>query len=283
MKRILTGAALISLFLTACGGSPASIIQPTNTVAPTRPPTDTPVPPTFTPEPTPTSTVEPTPELPNVQVGHWEGEDVSFDVASNGMIRNLRITIPLDDGIECIITMNEITISTDGTFAASSPSPVSGNQVEINHVRGEFLDTTNMSGVYGGAPMLCEVNNLTFFFEDPQDKKTINAIWKNTLMMQEEGFDGTWSGTTSAGKRFEFVVQNNVVNSILVEFESASGCESPYQVLNLAAQITANSFSRTGLFSTITGTFNSSSSASGEITLLCDPALTLTWTASRNP
>src|SRR5215208_1324606 len=66
--------------------------------------------------------------------GHWEGSKppVTFDVTSDGRIKNFEMTIPfaLD---KCIITIDGVPIESDGTFVISEMAPTnSGGSEEVN-------------------------------------------------------------------------------------------------------------------------------------------------------
>jgi len=102
-----------------------------------------------------------------------------------------------------------------------------------------------------------------------------------------QSFDGTYRGTTSQGKEFELVLEDNAICSVLVGFD-IPGCESNSPMSLSYGQpkgfITENrlSLAETGLI--ITGTFNSSTSASGTMEIkpaICEGSVHVTWNASK--
>ena len=79
--------------------------------------------------------------------GHWEGEpSVSFDVTTDGRIRDFRIVIPM--GVDkCTITLEkEIDVETDGTFIIGEID--SEGLLEGNSISGEFDSADTVIGAY---------------------------------------------------------------------------------------------------------------------------------------
>lgn len=107
-----------------------------------------------------------------------------------------------------------------------------------------------------------------------------------TQVLGQIDFDGFWQGTTSQGEEIVFLVAENGIAAIQVSFQ-IPGCESESPVFISYGQprhfITGNTFSFTepGLVNlTITGTFSSSTRASGTLEIGCKDGLNATWTAS---
>jgi hypothetical protein len=107
-------------------------------------------------------------------------------------------------------------------------------------------------------------------------------------------FNGTWSGTTSQGKSISFTVTNNLITNVSVGWRASGGCtvDGDSSVTYTPGRpITGNSFTLTlsgpqGF--TINGTFNSSSSASGNASFTfnqpfppCSATGSATWSATR--
>jgi hypothetical protein len=110
-------------------------------------------------------------------------------------------------------------------------------------------------------------------------------------------YNGTWSGTTSQGKTVSFTVANNLITSITVGlFFQACGLEVSIQS-SPTQNISGNRFSYThqGAGSlatsyTITGTFSSNGSISGDLQLnfrsgypytTCTENASATWSATK--
>ena len=163
---------LVVLLSGACGSSATPTpIPPTATSTPVTP-TFTPIPPTHTPTLELTNT--PTPEIVIPQAGHWEGgPSVSFDVTSDGQIKNFNMVAPIDSQKTCTVSADNITIQSDGTFIltnlvpldslgpnvenimkiAGIPTPtpvvVGGNEMlEAQHISGKFNSPTSINGTY---------------------------------------------------------------------------------------------------------------------------------------
>jgi hypothetical protein len=109
-------------------------------------------------------------------------------------------------------------------------------------------------------------------------------------------YDGSWAGTTSQGKPFSFIVANNAIKSAVVEYDiEGSDCSVNTKTtgdFRSPPPITGNTFTWTsggsGASHTITGSFESATSASGMINANygddeCSGALTTTWTATKQP
>lgn len=106
-------------------------------------------------------------------------------------------------------------------------------------------------------------------------------------------YEGTWQGTTSQGKTIQFTVSNNrLINYIWESTLEQGGCRVNTRIESgptSAIPITGNSFSETNdnaiTTTTINGTFNSTTSASGTITMTkkdqCSGSVTATWTANK--
>lgn len=111
------------------------------------------------------------------------------------------------------------------------------------------------------------------------------------------GYDGDWSGMTSQELPISFTVQNYVVTSLTVEFKKTNFSFTCTYTLNhfRDTPITGNTFQVTGqagsptgasVIYTITGTFNSNTSASGDLQMtvddvLCNGDVNATWTATK--
>ena len=111
-----------------------------------------------------------------------------------------------------------------------------------------------------------------------------------------QSFNGSWSGTTSQGRAFSFVVQNNTITSLTVSFASVGACStfSSTTTFTPGIPIAASAFSRTysggvGISLTVSGTFSSGTSASGTASITTSSNLpggcgtgsrTVTWTAA---
>lgn len=107
-----------------------------------------------------------------------------------------------------------------------------------------------------------------------------------------QSFDGNWNGTTSQGKNLFFSVANNAITSIILAFTFESGCPAEIffdTTLATPSPITDNSFSvtdrregRATVSYTISGTFGSSTSASGNLLFMgsgCLGNAAATWSA----
>ena len=142
LQRIF-GLTAVVLLLVGCGRAPA---EPTATPTPVPPTaTPTPVPPTATPTPVP-PTATPTP-IPGPKSGHWEGKpSVSFEITTEGKIRDFVIVIPI--GVDkCTVTLEkEIDIETDGTFIIGAVD--SEGMLEGNSISGKFDSTDTATGAY---------------------------------------------------------------------------------------------------------------------------------------
>jgi hypothetical protein len=106
-------------------------------------------------------------------------------------------------------------------------------------------------------------------------------------------YDGKWAGTTTQGKEFRFTVSGGVISSSYIEFELT--CERPGYCPaggnieeDLGAKISGDSFSASieGK-ATVSGKFDSETSASGELKIEeNDPRCgtcsgSTTWTAKK--
>ena len=109
-------------------------------------------------------------------------------------------------------------------------------------------------------------------------------------------FNGTWNGSTSqTGKTISFVVSNNTVTSVSFSYRGTGSCGTLDGTVNTTytpgRPINNNSFSLTGSGPstfTITGSFSSSSAASGNLSITynqpfppCSASGSATWTATK--
>jgi hypothetical protein len=109
-------------------------------------------------------------------------------------------------------------------------------------------------------------------------------------------YEGAWMGTTSLGKPFSFVVANNAIKSVAVEYDiEGRDCEVNTKItgeFTSPPPITGSTFTwitnATGISQTVTGTFNSATDASGIISANieesdCAGAIVTTWAATKQP
>ena len=114
-------------------------------------------------------------------------------------------------------------------------------------------------------------------------------------------YDGTWSGTSSQGKTISFQVFGNAIPTLTIGGRiSGSGCSTEFEqtvswssarpITNGAINITSNTSAPGGISFTFTGTFTSTSSASGSLTFKnnsipgvpsCTGTGSSTWSATR--
>ena len=107
-------------------------------------------------------------------------------------------------------------------------------------------------------------------------------------------YDGAWTGTTSQGKEFSFGVGANVIRSYKFGYAyQGNNCSVDGTVTAERAfeSITGNTFSWTDTFPdgssyTVTGTFSSSTSASGTVRGTnqhprCSGSFDATWSATK--
>jgi hypothetical protein len=156
------GVILAMLFLAACGSPAATRVSQAPAAIPTS------VPPTATPTPVP-----PTPSPPpGPQAGHWEGEpSVSFDVTTDGKIRDFRLVISIGADT-CTVTVDEeIAIEADDTLITGKIN--SKGELEGNSISARFDSPTTMTGAYS-KNWLCG-GQITFFAEEG----TWSAEWKS--------------------------------------------------------------------------------------------------------
>jgi tetratricopeptide (TPR) repeat protein len=121
---------------------------------------------------------------------------------------------------------------------------------------------------------------------EPSHEQNAEALLEE-LRGSSQSFDGTYRGTTSQGQEFELVVEGNGIRSVLVGFD-IPGCES-YSPMSLyygqpKSFITGNGLSLTDSGLIITGTFSSSTSASGTMEIkpvFCEGSVQVTWNASK--
>jgi len=121
---------------------------------------------------------------------------------------------------------------------------------------------------------------------EPSGKRLAEDLLER-LRASSQSFDGTYRGTTSQEQGFELVVEDNGIRSVLVGFD-IPGCES-YSPMSLyfgqpKSFITGNGLSLVDSGLIITGTFSSSTSASGTMEIkpvLCEGSAHVTWNASR--
>lgn len=159
----LSAVLLIVWLLSGCG---TLFPTPTPTSTPTRTPTHTPTA-TFTPTNTPTATLPPSPKA-----GQWVGEPfASFSVTADGKVRDFTFVVQLNQG-SCTISVDEITVETDGTFviaeivdlssvsnflaladALGIPTPAatqtsSGKVIDGHRISGKFDSPTTLTGAF---------------------------------------------------------------------------------------------------------------------------------------
>ncbi len=176
---------LIAWALGGCG-TLLETATPTPTATSTHTPTATHTP---VPSDTPTATATSTPtEPPGPKAGQWLGEvpvslpgspviawAVSFRVAADGNIRDFDITVPFGalDGT-CTITLNEIPVEADGTFAYERQVTGNNSLTFVQSISGKFDSPTTLTGTY--TVEVCEDNiSITF----GQDVPTWSATWQN--------------------------------------------------------------------------------------------------------
>lgn len=97
-------------------------------------------------------------------------------------------------------------------------------------------------------------------------------------------YDGNWSGTTSQNKTFSFTVASNAITRIETQFV-VPGC-TVTQTLTTTIPITGNTFSVALSGTSIQGTFDSLSSASGTAQFTssnpaCSGTVNTTWSVAR--
>lgn len=99
---------------------------------------------------------------------------MSFDVATDNRIRNLRVDISL--GLDtCTITVKEIVIGTDGSFTFYEElRPTSGKAIEVNRISGKFESATTLVGTLGSR-WLC---GSTMSMSLNEKETTWRAEWK---------------------------------------------------------------------------------------------------------
>jgi hypothetical protein len=200
----ITVCGLAFLLLAGCGTPLATPTLVPSTSTPTSiPPTATPAPPTATPTqipPTATSTPIPptsTPTLPpGPKPGHWEGRpSVSFEVTTDGNIRNFSIVVPFGQTTCTLTAEEEFSLGADNTIIFSKlgpsldknllelmvaleiPTPVpiktdAGELIEMQHISGKFNSPTTITGTF--EVLVCEGE---FAFSSGQDDKW-SAEWK---------------------------------------------------------------------------------------------------------
>jgi len=103
-------------------------------------------------------------------------------------------------------------------------------------------------------------------------------------------YDGTWSGKTSSGGKIAFKVVKNGIASFTISFYTKIKNGSCDVSMNVAISpyldITNDRFNIQGTGITVSGNFDSSSSAVGTVqaaanTARCSGGVSLTWTAQR--
>lgn len=111
----------------------------------------------------------------------------------------------------------------------------------------------------------------------------------------ETNYNGTWSGMTSQpGKTISFVVSNNLITTVTLSYTATGTCTvngTTTTNYNPGRPISGNTFTLTGsgpASFTINGSFASSTSASGSLSLTfsqafppCSASATASWTAAR--
>ncbi len=135
------------------------------------------------------------------QPGHWQGGSaVSFDVLSNGNLRNFKLDAYIPGGSHCKLALDQIVIQPDNTFVYTNlikessywpgesdtykakgiwPTPVmQGNDamVEALRINGLFDSTTTVTGTY--RILVCEDQH--FIWAKGQGTSTWSAAWQGT-------------------------------------------------------------------------------------------------------
>lgn len=121
---------------------------------------------------------------------------------------------------------------------------------------------------------------------EPGLEQTVQALLEE-LRGSSQSFDGDYWGTTSQGKEFELVIEDNGIRFVLVGFD-IPGCESYSPMSTYHGQvedfITGNEFSLASAELVITGTFSSSTSASGTMEIkpaICEGSVHVTWNVGK--
>jgi len=108
-------------------------------------------------------------------------------------------------------------------------------------------------------------------------------------------YDGSWSGTTSQGKAITFTIANNVITAFSIRYVATGSCgtvEGPFTFTTPGLSGNGFTIGTQGSISfivTVNGTFNSSTTASGNLSVALSPPTTAcnmsgagTWTATKN-
>lgn len=101
--------------------------------------------------------------------------------------------------------------------------------------------------------------------------------------------DGNWTGSTSQGRAISFTVSGGQLTNLSITYNLSGSCSQTGATTNFLSSytITGNSFSVPGSTG-VSGTFNSSNSASGSFSVTmsgtpagCTSTSSGTWTASK--
>jgi len=106
------------------------------------------------------------------QAGHWEGEpSVSFEVTSDGHIRNFKIVAPFGvlAGQYCTIEIDEIAVGQRGEFTIGEPSD------SPMYISGKLTSATSLAGTYKIA--VCKHGDKATVVFDPEEENW-SAEWK---------------------------------------------------------------------------------------------------------
>jgi hypothetical protein len=174
-KYTVIGVTLVVLLVAGCGGPAAPPVSeaPTPDREATQQAailaTQAAIVATHTAQPTDTPTPEPPTPTPKTgpKAGDWKGEGVSFEVTSDGHVRNFSIDIRMSSGNTCSLTSEgEVVIGKDGTFAFNDTTEsISGKTVATNLVSGRFDSDTTLIGSYGSTMILCNKETTMFIKE----------------------------------------------------------------------------------------------------------------------
>jgi hypothetical protein len=143
------GLALISLISVGCAGASTEVTATPTSVPSTFTPTTVPL--TTTPTPLPPS---PTPtSAPGPKAGFWEGEDVSFTVTKDGLIKEFEFMVGGSSGCR-VTTEDELPIMFNdvvGSFNINPEGVTRGNSFETAtdfKADATFDTETTLSGMY---------------------------------------------------------------------------------------------------------------------------------------
>jgi hypothetical protein len=188
LKGILLAVSIISItwLVAGCGGSPSAPVSEAPAAQATS------IPPTTAP-PSPTHQSGP-------KAGLWEGDKpkVSFEVSSDGKIRNFTMEAPIGGGTCNIKAEKEIPIEANGTFlfvqsieankidknllglaqamgnAPEVTKTPSGDMIDLQRIEGKFDSDTTLTGSF---KLHACGDNFTFSSEPSSPWK---AAWKSS-------------------------------------------------------------------------------------------------------